>query len=127
VQAGRLQLDLARVCPTDRFGRPPANLKEFRYYLAGIFRTALAHDEARRYSSAGGLGADIQTVTALIAPPRGWAALKARLANLISPRGVWSPSPASRPLSAVLRKRVAMALEAEDHNLLQEPPAAESD
>jgi hypothetical protein len=63
---------------------------------------------------------------ALIAPPRRWAALKARVKDLLWPRRDWSPSSASRPLSAVLRKRLAMALEAEDYNLSREPRAAES-
>ncbi len=125
--AGRLNLDLARICPTDDLGRPPSNLKEFRYYLAGIFRTALARDESKRYASAGELGADVEALVSLITPPTRWAALKARLTNLFSPRGEWSPSPANRPLSAVLRKRVAMALEAEDHHLPHEPPAVGSD
>jgi serine/threonine protein kinase len=126
LEQGRLYLDVSRVCPTDERGRRPANLREFQYYLAGVLRSALAHDEARRYVSAGELAADMEALRALIAPPRRWAALKARLRDLFLPRGEWSPSSASRPLSAVLRKRVLMALEAEDHNLLRDPPATRS-
>jgi serine/threonine protein kinase len=123
---GRLHLDVSRVCPTDKRGREPSNLGEFHYFLKAVLCNALAHDEAQRYATAGELGADMEALRGMIAPPRGLAALTSRLRDLICPRSQWSPSSASRPLSAVLRKRVSMALEAEDHYLQQGRPAPHS-
>jgi serine/threonine protein kinase len=125
---GKLRLDLNRIHLDDASGGSPARQDDFRYLLHIIFSATLAESPAKRYRSAGRLGAAINAVLAEFAKPARWGALRSRLARLLAPDAPSSTEPTRRPLSAVLRKRIEMSMEAgraggsEDQSAKQTPP-----
>jgi len=110
---GLPRLDLGKATLCDRAGRPLPGQNEMRYYLVAILSKALARQEGERHSTAGELGADIEMLLACYPPLTRWSALLSRLANLFTSRTRCEPSAAARPLNAVLRKRIAMAIDSE--------------
>ncbi len=97
----RVLVELREVCvepalPADH----PANAR-FRFYLRRILATALRQNPGRRYSSAGKLGADLERLL-----DRSWHRGGSR-------RGLRAgdASPLRGALSAVLRKRISLALD----------------
>ena len=123
----KLRLRLSGLVLNDDAGRPVRGQREFHYYLTAIFRRALAGDPAKRYASAGGLGADIADLLAFFPASSGWSAFKQRVAGMLSRQTECRTSPTNRPLSAVLRKRIAMAIDAEDYRRSASEDAADSD
>ncbi|MBU0641487.1 MAG: serine/threonine protein kinase [Planctomycetes bacterium] len=112
---GHLRLALGKVRLDANVRRPSQRESEFRYYLAAILATALRKTRGQVYCSAGEFGADLESLLASYPPRSLWYRLVHGLSGLLA-----SPSPAtsdsaSRPLRAVLRKRIAMALESEDY------------
>ncbi len=117
---GRECLPLQCVC-LDRTVLPgdPVN-REFRYYLHRILATALRASRgfptARRqrgtagYGSAGELGQDLDDLLTQFRMESGWARLKNRLASRLAWPLKSDSGSLSRPLSAVLRKRIGMAI-----------------
>lgn len=110
---GRLHLDLERVrlegCPRAAVARR----KELHYFLRLILSTALARAIAKRYRSAGQLGAALSALASEFDRPSAWAALRTRLARLWSSRSAAPAGHTNRPLNAVLRARIGMSMEAD--------------
>lgn len=111
-EGGVVQLQLECVCLDPRAHRRDALNREFRYYLQGILATAVRQTRGQPYRSAGELGADLDSLLAQFPAESGWAAFKSQLASRFLPSAKWTPSTLSRPLSAVLRKRIGMGIEA---------------
>jgi serine/threonine protein kinase len=122
---GRLRLDLERV-QLDRRSRAKARQKEFHYFLRLILATALARSTAKRYRSAGQLGAALSALVTEFDTPSAWAALRAWLARLGSIRSAAPPDHTNRPLNAVLRARIGMSMDSEQAELRDSRRAAES-
>ena len=111
---GKLRLDLNRVVLPERPRTSTAHKEEFRYLMHVIFSAALADSPAKRYRSAGKLAAAISAVLAEFDKPTRWAALRSRLSRMLAPESLSSSEEPTRgPLSAVLRTRIAMSMEAE--------------
>ena len=126
--AGELSLNLSAARLGDSPDAPSVAEREFAERLADILRRALRKIEDERYVSAGEFGARLAGLL-LDYQPQGdrslraaWTRLKARWARAFAPSADAPPSSASRPLSAVLRTRIAMALEA-----TEQPPPAPAD
>lgn len=110
----KLQLDLNRICLEDRSRASAARQEEFRYLMHVIFSGALAESPAKRYRSAGKLAAAINALLAEFDKPTRWAAWRSRLSRLLAPEASSSSEEQTRgPLSAVLRARIAMSMEAD--------------
>ncbi len=110
---GRLRLDLDRVCVDGCPRVLIARQKEFRYFLRVIFSASLARSASDRYQSAGKFGAAISAVAAEFDRLSGWPAIRDRLSRLFTGKRAVIGNHANRPLSAVLRTRVAMSMETE--------------
>jgi serine/threonine protein kinase len=86
--------------------------REVTYYISAILATALRQTRGDPYRSAGELGRDLEEVLGHYPAESRWAAFKQRLTSgLGAGAGKWATSPLSRPLSAVLRKRIGMNVE----------------
>jgi serine/threonine protein kinase len=107
-----VQLQLQHVCIDGAAPLLDARNREFRYYLHGILATTLRQTRGDPYLSAGELGTDLESLLAQYPVQSGWAAFKSHLLSRFSSPVSWSPNPLSRPLSAVLRKRIGMAIDA---------------
>ncbi|MCG8409503.1 MAG: serine/threonine protein kinase [Phycisphaerales bacterium] len=106
----RLALEEVRL---DHDHRYPATIdNEFRYYLGIVLSMALRVNSGKSFRTAGAFGAAIEHLLARYPVPSTWMRLKSRFRNLIAPSAKWHSSPASRPLRAVLRKRIGMGMEA---------------
>lgn len=88
---------------------------EFRYYLGIVLAMALRMNGGKSYRTAGAFGAAIEHLLGRYPEPSAWTRLKFRFRNLVAPRSKWTPSPASRPLRAVLRKRIDMGMQANQY------------
>lgn len=111
-EGGRRRLDLQAIRLNAEAPRDSAEEKTFRYYLKIILANALARDEQERYASAGPFGEDLEGLLAHCArPASGWTRLKRRALALFAPRAAWQPTALARPLQAVLRTRISMALQ----------------
>ena len=98
----RLEPDTSRISDVDR---------EFAYYCRVIVQNALLPEE-QRYRSAGELGADLEQLLRTYPPAASrWERLKRLARRFLGGQPEWTPSAAARPLSAVLRTRISMALE----------------
>jgi serine/threonine-protein kinase len=86
-----------------------ATESSFTARLAEVLRVALRRDAEARYATAGSFGAQLEQLLAEGTPVSPWAAFKSRLARLFA-RPAPPADAASRPLAAVLRKRVALAM-----------------
>ncbi|HPM25123.1 MAG TPA: protein kinase [Phycisphaerae bacterium] len=86
-----------------------ATESSFTARLAEVLRVALRRDAEARYATAGSFGAQLEQLLAEGTPVSPWAAFKSRLARLFA-RPAPPEDAASRPLAAVLRKRVALAM-----------------
>lgn len=110
-----LHPQLQSVCiDTDLPPDHPRNC-ELRYYMQGILATALRQTRGESYRSAGPLGADIDSLLAQFAIGSRWSALKKFITNRPASPAGQAADPLGRPLSAVLRKRIGMALETDAH------------
>jgi len=123
---GRLRLRGLRL--TDTSSPQSAPQEEFSRRLTAIFATALRAAKGATYTSAGQLGADIERLLARYSVRSRWSLLKSRLGRLVAPQPERRSDPASRPLAAVLRQRIAMAIESETYrsSTSDESPDSES-
>ncbi len=106
-----LRLALRGVHADDGHGRLLPNEGEFRHYLTAILVTALRRSEEHRYRCAGELGGDVETLLAYFPVQSFWARLRTRVAGLFLPQSGGDADFTSRPLRAVLRKRIEMAID----------------
>ena len=111
---GRLRLSLRGVQVDDGPNSRRLNQAEFRYYLAAIFTTALARIEDRRYATAGEFGVALQRLLDRFAPLTRWSFFKRRLAQAFASHAQSEANSLSRPLTAVLGKRVALTIESDE-------------
>lgn len=111
-KGGRLVLRLETVHLNDPSDDRAGVNAEFRHYLRGILATALRQTRGQHYQSAGEFGADLQNLLEHYPAPASWtAALRHSLGGLLRPQNEWRPGPLSRPLSAMVRRRIAQALD----------------
>ena len=110
-ERGRVEIRLGGITLSGDPEQPDVRDEEFRYYLTAIAATALRKTEGGRYRSAGELGADVESLLASFPEESWWGVFKQRVARFFSPDASWTPAPTSRPLRAVLHKRIAMAME----------------
>jgi serine/threonine protein kinase len=110
-----LRLNLRGVRFDDDSSRQIPNRGELNRALAAILATALRGTKGPTYDSAGEFGADVESLLARCAPRSGWSGFKSRLAGFVTSRSKGSCEPANRPLSAVLRQRIALAMESEGY------------
>ncbi len=120
---GALRMNVDDVCIDGDACLRPRDA-EFRYYLTAILATALRMTEGEYYNSAGELGADLENVLTHFPASSRWSVLRSHLSRLFSARSKWAPAPTSRPLRAVLRKRISMAMESDAYRTVaaEEPP-----
>jgi serine/threonine protein kinase len=107
-------LELRRVSLGDA-GGGVVNAGDFSRTLTAIVATALRMTEGPAYACAGEFGADIEQLLAQVSPRSRWQTFKQRLADLLTSRPKPVSADASRPLSAVLRQRIAMAVESKHY------------
>jgi serine/threonine-protein kinase len=111
-QGWRVPVELPDVCIEPGWPLEHACNAQFRFYLQRILTTALRQTSGRAYSSAGKLGADLERLLARFGR-RLRGGLRARPADKRD--GAGDASPLRRALSAVLRKRISMALDPKAH------------
>lgn len=80
--------------------------------LTGVLKRALAREESDRHATAGALGVELARILELTRSRSSWSQLRERLRAWFGPRDA-GERPTSRPLSAVLRTRIANAVESE--------------
>jgi serine/threonine protein kinase len=122
-----VQLALEKICVDDDVVR--RGLKdEVLMGLASILAAALRQKTGAHYDCADELGADVQRLLARFLSRSAWARLKRSLLGVLKPRVESAPESMTRPLSAVLRQRIAMAIESEEHRsrVADTPPAERS-
>lgn len=106
---GRLRVSLAGVCLAPN----PAGLDEktVRYYLTKLLSAALVRTEEDRFRDGGEFGSAIEELLACCTARSRWSMLKDRIAALLSPGSRQNSSALSRPLTAMLGRRVASAID----------------
>jgi serine/threonine protein kinase len=109
----RLRLALRGFQPTGAVPLDEADIVRFRQDLRGVLSVALRRTPERQYASAGALGVDIEHLLGYFAPATPWSALTRSFARWFASEPTWTPGTTSRPLSAVLRKRIELAMESQ--------------
>ncbi len=120
IEGTRALLNLTNIRLEDPARPVSEEERSFRFYLGQILTRALQRLVEQRYATAGEFGADLEQL--LRAYPRlsRWGRIKHRILGLFAGGTSWSPSTAAGPLSAVLRTRIANAMQSEAYN----PPAS---
>lgn len=96
----------------------------FREELHAVLAMALRRRGGPSYVSAGQLAVNIARLLEYFTVPSRWAQWRAWLARFFGTDSDWAPGPTSRPLSAVLRKRIEMAIESDVEHGNREQNAA---
>jgi len=105
------KLDLGLIDNSELGGSVTARVADFCADLRRIVRKCLATDPGQRYPSAGALAAEVVGVLDKLSATTVWSRFKRRLGNSVRRRAAWEPLSTGPALRAVLRCRVAAALQ----------------